>query len=104
MKDEFRIKKIIPPALSQPTNYDPLSVEGHQEVSKIHEEIGTEEKMYIQAEVELIPEIDENISLVRCISLVRLNCNREIFPLLGVFLLCHNAMINCPFVSQSTQM
>ncbi len=28
-------KKIIPPVISQPTNYDPLSVEGHQEVSKI---------------------------------------------------------------------
>ena len=29
----------------------------------MHEKIGTEEKMYIQAEVEMIPEIDENISL-----------------------------------------
>ncbi|MFL2907056.1 MAG: LON domain containing protein [Nitrosopumilus sp.] len=71
-RNSFRIKKIIPPALSQPDNYDPLSVEGHQEVSKIHEEIGTQEKMYIQAEVELIPEIDENISLVRWKALVEL--------------------------------
>ena len=71
-RNSFRIKKIIPPAISQPTNYDPLSVEGHQEVSKIHEEIGTQEKMYIQAEVELIPEIDENISLVRWKGLIEL--------------------------------
>ena len=71
-RNSFKIKKIIPPAISQPTNYDPLSVEGHQEVSKIHEEIGTQEKMYIQAEVEMIPEIDENISLVKWKALVEL--------------------------------
>ena len=71
-RNSFRIKKIIPPAISQPTNYDPLSVEGHQEVSKVHEEIGTQEKMYIQAEVEMIPEIDENISLVRWKALIEL--------------------------------
>ena len=71
-RNSFRIKKIIPPVLSQPDNYDPLSVEGHQEISKIHEEIGTQEKMYIQAEVELIPEIDENISLVRWKALIEL--------------------------------
>ena len=71
-RNSFRIKKIIPPVISQPTNYDPLSVEGHQEVSKIHEEIGTQEKMYIQAEVEMIPEIDENISLVRWKAIIEL--------------------------------
>ena len=48
-RNSFKIKKIIPPVIPQPTNYDPLSVEGHQEVSKIHEEIGTQEKMYIQS-------------------------------------------------------
>jgi Lon protease-like protein len=61
-RNSFRIKKIIPSSIPQPTNYDPLSMEGHQEISDIHEKIGTEEKMYIQAEVEMIPEIDENIS------------------------------------------
>ena len=71
-RNSFRIKKIIPPVISQPTNYDPLSVEGHQEVSKIHEEIGTQEKMYIQAEVELIPEIDENVSLIQWKGLIEL--------------------------------
>ncbi|MDH3765319.1 MAG: LON domain containing protein, partial [Nitrosopumilus sp.] len=68
----FKIKKIIPPSIPQPTNYDPLSVEGHQEISTIHEKIGTEEKMYIQAEVEMIPEIDENVSLEHWEKLVKL--------------------------------
>jgi len=71
-RNSFKIKKIIPPIISQPTNYDPLSVEGHQEVSNIHEQIGTQEKMYIQAEVEMIPEIDENISLVKWNGLIEL--------------------------------
>ncbi|MBT8242195.1 MAG: LON domain containing protein, partial [Nitrosopumilus sp.] len=71
-RNSFRIKRIIPPSITQPTNYDPLSVEGHKEISEIHEKIGTEEKMYIQAEVEMIPEIDENISLEKWESLVEL--------------------------------
>lgn len=71
-RNSFKIKRIIPPSIAQPANYDPLSVEGHQEISEIHEKIGTEEKMYIQAEVEMIPEIDENISLERWEKLVEL--------------------------------
>ena len=71
-RNSFKIKKIIPPIISQPINYDPLSVEGHQEISKIHEEIGTQEKMYIQAEVEMIPEIDESISLIQWKGLIEL--------------------------------
>ena len=71
-RNSFKIKKIIPPSIPQPENYDPLSVEGHQEISEIHEKIGTEEKMYIQAEVEMIPEIDESISLEKWERLVEL--------------------------------
>jgi Lon protease-like protein len=71
-RSSFKIKKIIPSSIPQPTNYDPLSMEGHQEISDIHEKIGTEEKMYIQAEVEMIPEIDENISFERWQRLVEL--------------------------------
>ena len=71
-RNSFKIKKIIPPSITQPVNYDPLSVEGHQEISEIHEKIGTAEKMYIQAEVEMIPEIDENILLVKWEKLVEL--------------------------------
>ena len=69
-RNSFKIKKIIPPSIPQPENYDPLSVEGHQQISEIHEKIGTEAKKYIQAEVEMIPEIDENISLEQWEELV----------------------------------
>ena len=71
-RNSFKIKKIIPPSITQPANYDPLSVEGHQEISEIHEQIGTKEKMYIQAEVEMIHEIDENIPLEKWEKLVDL--------------------------------
>ena len=71
-RSSFKIKKIISPSIPQPANYDPLSVEGHQEISEIHEKVGTEKKMYIQAEVEMIPEIDENISLDQWKRLVEL--------------------------------
>ena len=71
-RNSFKIKKIIPPSIPQPANYDPLSVEGHREISDIHEKVGTEEKMYIQAEVEMIPEIDENISFEKWKKLVEL--------------------------------
>ena len=71
-QNSFKIKKLIAPQISQPENYDPLSVEGHEEISNLHEKIGTEEKMYIQAEVELIPEIDESISVQQWDNLVQL--------------------------------
>ena len=71
-RNSFKIKKIIPPSIAQPENYDPLSVEGHQQISEMHEKVGTEEKMYIQAEVEMIPEIDENISLEQWENLVEM--------------------------------
>ncbi|KER06892.1 ATP-dependent Lon protease protein [Marine Group I thaumarchaeote SCGC AAA799-E16] len=71
-RNSFRIKKIIPPSIPQPENYDPLSVEGHQQISEIHEKIGTEAKMYIQAEVEMIPEIDDDISIYTWQNLVEL--------------------------------
>ncbi|MGY5146931.1 MAG: LON peptidase substrate-binding domain-containing protein [Candidatus Nitrosopumilus sp. bin_7KS] len=71
-RNSFKIKKIIPPSITQPANYDPLSVEGHQEISEIHEKVGTGEKMYIQAEVEMIPEIDENVSSENWEKLVHL--------------------------------
>ncbi|QDI89040.1 LON domain containing protein [Candidatus Nitrosopumilus sp. SW] len=71
-RNSFKIKKIIPPSIPQPENYDPLSVEGHQLISEMHEKVGTEEKMYIQAEVEMIPEIDENISLEQWEKLVEM--------------------------------
>ena len=71
-RNSFRIKRIISPSIAQPKDYDPLSVEGHQEISEMHEKVGIEEKMYIQAEVEMIPEIDENISLEQWEKLVEM--------------------------------
>lgn len=71
-RNSFKIKRIISPSIAAPENYDPLSVEGHKVISEIHEKIGTGEKMYIQAEVEMIPEIDENISLEKWKILVEL--------------------------------
>lgn len=71
-RNSFKIKKIIAPSISQPENYDPLSVEGHEIISEIHEKVGTKEKMYIQAEVQMIPEIDQNISSVQWERLVTL--------------------------------
>ena len=62
-RSKFRIKKIIPPSIELPENYDPYSIEGHQAISDLNEKSFHDEKMYIKAEVELIPEIDENISL-----------------------------------------
>ncbi|HUT05911.1 MAG TPA: LON peptidase substrate-binding domain-containing protein [Nitrosopumilaceae archaeon] len=62
-RSKFKIKKIIPPSIELPENYDPYSIEGHQAISDINEKSHNDEKMYIRAEVELIPEIDDNISL-----------------------------------------
>ena len=81
-RNSFKITKIIPPSIPQPTNYDPLSVEGHQEIFELHEQKSTKEKMYIQAEVEMIPEIDESISLQRWETLVKLWKEKIIFQAL----------------------
>ena len=81
-RNSFKISKIIPPSIPQPTNYDPLSVEGHQEIFELHEQKNTKEKMYIQAEVEMIPEIDESISLQKWETLVKLWKEKIIFQAL----------------------
>lgn len=62
-RNKFKIKKIIPPSIELPENYDPYSIEGHQAISDIDEKSHNDEKMYIRADVEFIPEIDDNISL-----------------------------------------
>ena len=77
-RNSFKIKRLVPPSITQPENYDPLSVEGHEVISQMHEKIGTNEKMYIQAEVEMIPEIDQSISLANWESLVELWKNKTI--------------------------
>lgn len=77
-RNKFKIKKILPPSLHKPENYDPYTVEGHGDISKLHEKIGTNEKMYIRAEVELVPEIDDSISLEKWHELVSLWKNKII--------------------------
>lgn len=71
-RGKFKIKKIIPPSISLPENYDPYSIEGHQQMSDLNEKSHENEKMYLRAEVELIPEIDEHISLTQWENLVDL--------------------------------
>ena len=62
-RSKFRILRMIPPALEQPNDYDPISDEGKEKIATHHEKSGFDKKMYIQAEVELINEIEEQISL-----------------------------------------
>ena len=71
-RSKFRIKKIIPPSIPLPENYDPYSIEGHQKIFDLNEKSRDYEKMYLQAEVELIPEIDENISLNQWENMINL--------------------------------
>jgi len=77
-RNKFKINKIIPPSFGQPANYDPFTVEGHQNISELHEKLGTEEKMYIRAEVDLIPEIDDNVSADQWEELVEMWKNKII--------------------------
>lgn len=69
-RNTFRIVDIIPPAVPRPEGYDPHSVAGHSEVSRLHEKAGTGKKMYVQAKVEMLPEIDEDVPLERWDELV----------------------------------
>jgi len=71
-RSKFRIKKIIPPSIPLPENYDPYSIEGHQQISDLNEKSRDNEKMYLKAEVELIPEIDEHISLSQWENMISL--------------------------------
>ena len=60
--NRFQIIKLIPPSISLPYDYDPLSPEGLQKIANLHEKLGTHKKFYIQAEVEPLPDISENLS------------------------------------------
>lgn len=71
-RSSFKIQRIIPSDIPQPANYDPHSAQGLQDISAIHEKIGTQKKMYIRAQVEMIPEIDENISFTQWEKLIKL--------------------------------
>jgi len=60
---KFRIMRLIPPLLKKTEDYDPFTIHGARTVEELHHDIGVEKKMYIQAEIEMISEIDESISL-----------------------------------------
>ena len=60
---KFRIICLIPPSLKRTVNYDPFTVDGAKIIEQLHHSDGVEKKMYIQAEIEMISEIDESISL-----------------------------------------
>jgi len=77
-RSKFRINKIIPPSIPLPENYDPYSIEGHQQISDLNEKSRDNEKMYLKAEVELIPEIDEHISLSQWENMINLWKNKTI--------------------------
>ena len=57
----FKINKIISPSLKKPEDYDPYTQGGHRKIWDLHEKSGIEKKMYISAEVEFIPEIEESV-------------------------------------------
>lgn len=77
-RNKFKIKKILSPLLSKPEQYDPFTIEGHNVIYNLHEKIGIDEKMYIRAEIEQIPEIDSHIPLEKWQNLVSLWKNKII--------------------------
>ncbi|RNJ76155.1 MAG: LON domain containing protein [Nitrosopumilus sp. D6] len=70
-RNPFRITEMIPPSVARPITYDPHSIEGHHAISKINEESGSG-RMYLQAQVEMLPEIDGNVSILQWENLVKL--------------------------------
>ena len=73
---KFRITRLIPPALQKTDDYDPFTLEGVKKVEETHYQNGVEKKLYIQAEVEMLSEIDQPISLAEWENLVDLWKNK----------------------------
>ena len=67
---KFRIIRLIPPSLKKTEDYDPFTIHGTRTVEQLHHNDGIEKKMYIQAEIEIVTDIDESISLVDWETLV----------------------------------
>ena len=67
---------MIPPSLKKTEDYDPFTLDGTKVIEQLHHSDGVEKKMYIQAEIEMISEIDESISLVDWENLVDLWKNK----------------------------
>ena len=73
---KFRIIRLISPSLKKTENYDPFTVDGTKTIEQLHHADGVEKKMYIQAEIEMISEIDESVSLADWENLVDLWKNK----------------------------
>ena len=73
---KFRIIRLISPSLKKIDDYDPFTVQGTKTIEQLHHDDGIEKKMYIQAEIEMISEIDESISLSDWENLVDLWKNK----------------------------
>ena len=73
---KFRIIRLISPSLKKIDDYDPPTVQGTKTIEQLHHNDGIEKKMYIQAEIEMISEIDESISLSDWENLVDLWKNK----------------------------
>ena len=52
-----------------PPDYDPTSLEGHRRFAELHQKAGGG-KAYIRAEVEMIPEVDQDVSVFQWRGLV----------------------------------
>lgn len=81
-RKRFQIEKIISPSLKLPENYDPYTEEGHKKILDLNEETGNKNKMYISAEVSIIPEIEESIALDKWKSIVELWKSKIIYQAL----------------------
>jgi hypothetical protein len=69
---KFRIIRLISPSLEKTKDYDPFTVQGTRSIEQLHHNDGIEKKMYIQAEIEIISDIDSSISLGQWENLVEL--------------------------------
>ena len=69
---KFRIIRLISPSLEKTKDYDPFTVQGTRSIEQLHHNNGIEKKMYIQAEIEIISDIDSSISLTQWETLVEL--------------------------------
>ena len=60
---KFRIIRIIPPSIPKPIDYDPYTSEGKEKIDDLHQKHESLGKMYLQAEIELIGDIEELITV-----------------------------------------
>ena len=68
---KFRIIRLIPPNLSKPVNYDPYTQEGKEKIDDLNQESKPSGKMYLQAEVQLIDDIEHSITITDWNTLIQ---------------------------------